>query len=105
LKILFDQGVPVPLRHALQGHEVLTAYEMGWDTLKNGDLLRSAESRNFDALVTTDQNLRYQQNLDARRMAIVVLLSTSWPRIRFKTHEIASCINEIKQGTFIELSI
>lgn len=71
--MLFDQGTPVPLRNALPGHEVSTAYELGWSTLKNGELLRMAEERGFEVLVTTDTNLRYQQDLTHRRIAIVVL--------------------------------
>ncbi len=64
MKILFDQGTPVPLRRHLSGHDVTTAYEAGWSNLANGDLLRVAEQAGFQVLVTTDQNLRYQQNLD-----------------------------------------
>jgi hypothetical protein len=59
MRVLFDQGTPAPLRGALTGHLVSTAYEMGWSTLSNGDLLEAAETQ-FDAFVTTDQNLRYQ---------------------------------------------
>lgn len=59
MKILFDQGTPAPLRHALPSHAVSTAYEMGWASLTNGDLLEAAQ-RSFDVLVTTDQNLPYQ---------------------------------------------
>jgi hypothetical protein len=62
MKVLFDQGTPAPLRHALVGHSVSTAYEMGWAKLENGDLLNAADA-SFDVFVTTDQNLRYQQNL------------------------------------------
>lgn len=79
MKILFDQGTPVPLRRYLSGHTVDTAYERGWSELSNGDLLTTAESENYDLLITTDQNLRYQQNFVGRQIAIVVLLSTSWP--------------------------
>lgn len=60
MRVLFDQGTPVPLRHFLSGHEVSTAYELGWATLKNGELLGLAEERGFEVLVTTDGNLRYQ---------------------------------------------
>ena len=60
MRILFDQGTPVPLRRYLSGHTVSTAYEMGWSDLANGDLLAKAESQ-FDLMMTTDQNLRYQQ--------------------------------------------
>ena len=82
MKILFDQGTPVPLRHQLPRHTVETAYEKGWSDLKNGDLLAHAEAEGFDILFTTDQNLRHQQNLAGRRVSVVVLMTTSWPRIR-----------------------
>jgi hypothetical protein len=62
MRILFDQGTPAPLRRALKNHSVSTAYEMGWAELSNGTLLRSAESE-FDVLITTDRNIRYQQSL------------------------------------------
>ena len=79
MRVLFDQGTLVPLREALLGHEVSTAYERGWSTLKNGELLDVAERNSFEVFVTTDSRLRYQQNLSARRIAVVCLLSTSWP--------------------------
>jgi hypothetical protein len=66
MRVLFDQGTPVPLRQALLDHQVATAYELGWATLKNGELLRVAEAQGFEVLVTTDSNLRYQQNLAVR---------------------------------------
>jgi hypothetical protein len=76
MKILFDQGTPAPLRQALAGHAISTAYEMGWATLENGDLLKAAETA-FDAFITTDQNLRFQQHLTGRRLAVLVLPTTS----------------------------
>jgi hypothetical protein len=105
LRILFDQGTPAPLRHCLPGHAVSTAYELGWGALKNGELLRSAETHGFDVLVTTDANLKYQQNLAGRKIAIVVLLSTSWPRIQTRTEDIAACITGMAEGTFVEIPI
>ena len=89
MKILFDQGAPAPLRRYLVGHEVQTAYERGWSDLSNGDLLRAAEDAGYQLFLTTDQNLVYQQNLRGRQIAIVVLLSTSWPRISRRVDEIA----------------
>lgn len=71
--VLFDQGTPVPLRQFLTGHTIRTAAEQRWTTLENGQLLDAAEAAGFDLLLTTDQNIRYQQNLAARRIAIVVL--------------------------------
>jgi hypothetical protein len=81
MRVLFDQGTPAPLRHALTAHVVSTAYEMGWSALSNGDLLDAAEAQ-FDAFVTTDQNLRYQQKLAGRRLAILVLPYASWPKLQ-----------------------
>ena len=73
MKILFDQGTPRPLSRYLATHTVDMVYKQGWSTLKNGALLATAENAGYDLLVTTDQNLRYQQNLAGRRIAIVVL--------------------------------
>ena len=82
----------MPLRQLLSGHSVSTAYEMGWSELANGDLLEAAEA-DFDALVTADQNLRYQQDLTGRRLAILVLPTTSWPRIRAHEEQVVAAIN------------
>jgi hypothetical protein len=76
VRILFDQGTPVPLRTLLTQHSVLTAYELVWSQLQNGELLKQAEMAVYDAIVTTDQNLRYQQNLPGRKLAIAVLMAT-----------------------------
>ena len=102
MKVLFDQGTPAPLRRALTGHTVSTAFEMGWAELDNGDLLNVAEAA-FDALVTTDQNLRYQQNRIARQLAILVLPTTSWPVIQTHLEEIVAVVNELRPGDFREL--
>jgi len=59
VKILFDQGTPVPLRVFLQPDTVVTAYERGWDRLRNGELLQAAEAEGFDVLVTTDTGIKY----------------------------------------------
>ena len=82
--ILFDQGTPVTLRRSLSNHLVSTAYEL---------------------LITTDANLRYQQNLTGRKIAILVLTTTSWPRIRQVTAEIQSAVAVIKAGDYQELIV
>lgn len=105
MKILFDQGTPVPLRKYLTEHFVTTAYEEGWSNLSNGDLLKSAEDKGHQIFVTTDRNLRYQQNLSDRQIAIVVFLSTSWPKIRTQTDKVCDVINKIKLGDYAEISI
>ena len=68
------------MRNALANHEVSTAYEPGWATLKNGELLAAAEEFKFEVFITTDKNLRYQQNLVSRSISIIVLSSTSWSK-------------------------
>ena len=85
MRILFDQGTPVPLRRHLVDHDVDTAAENGWSDLDNGDLIEMTERRGYEILVTTDQNLRYQQNFNDRSLSVVVLLSTAWPDIQLRT--------------------
>ncbi len=105
MKILFDQGTPVPLRWHLAGHAVDIAYERGWSNLANGDLLDAAERDGYQLLITTDQNLRYQQNLADRQLAIIVLLSTSWPRIRLRVDDVRAAVEAITIGDYIEIPI
>ena len=104
MRILFDQGTPAPLRDHLPGHSVETAYEKGWSALRNGDLLVNAEAE-FDLLITTDRNLRHQQNLAARRFAIIVLPTTSWPRLQRMTQEIVNAVDSLKPGEYLELPL
>lgn len=105
MKVLFDQGTPVPLRRYLSSHEVMTVYELSWTTLRNGDLIFQAEATGFEVLVTTDQNLKYQQNLSARRLAIVVLLSTSWPKIQAKVSSVVVAVDGATPGSYTEVSV
>ena len=103
MRVLFDQGTPAPLRHALIGHSVETAHELGWSGLNNGDLIAAAESAGFEVFVTTDKNLKYQQNLGRRRMAIVVLQTTSWPRIQRALAQVAAAVNAALPGSYVEV--
>ena len=82
MKILFDQGTPAPLRQFLPSDQVVTAAELGWSDFSNGDLISAAEKAGFDALVTTDRNLQYQQNLSTRTIAIAVVLQSAWPLLK-----------------------
>jgi predicted nuclease of predicted toxin-antitoxin system len=105
MRILFDQGTPVPLRKALTNHEVTTAYERGWSELKNGELLNAAEEEGFEVFVTTDSNLKYQQNLQSRRIAIIVLTTTSWPRIRQALETVVLAVDGASEGMYVEVAI
>jgi predicted nuclease of predicted toxin-antitoxin system len=102
MRILFDQGTPVPLRHSLTAHSVATAFEMGWSQLENGELLATAEGK-FDLLVTTDQNLRYQQNLQGRHLAILVLPTTNWLEIQSRLTDVVAVVNSLQAGEYREL--
>ena len=102
MRILFDQGTPVPLRGLLAEHDVSTAFELGWSRLTNGELL-AAENR-FDLLITTDHQLRHQQNLRGRRVAILVLSTTSWRRIQAHGEEIVSVVARMTPGEYHELT-
>jgi hypothetical protein len=104
MRILFDQGTPVPLRPLLIGHTVDTAYERGWSTLANGDLLTAAQSAPYDVFITTDQNLPRQQNLAGRRLAILVLPTTRWPEIQQHVDAIVEAVASVQPGECRELS-
>ena len=95
----------MPLRPYLDGHLVDTASERGWSDLDNGDLIEKAEQEGYAVLITTDQNMRYQQNLRDRRLAVVILLSTAWPNIRLRTAEIRTALTEIRPGQFKEVPV
>lgn len=105
MRILFDQGTPVPLRKVLNPHHVETAFERGWSTLDNGELLAIAEQEGFEVFVTTDRNLRDQQNLRRGSIAIVVLSSTSWPRIQKAITAVKDAINTALPGSFKKVDI
>ena len=87
-RVLLDHCVPRPLRNLLAGYSVSTANEMGWTDLKNGELLDAAETAGFEVLITSDKNLRYQQNLSSRHIAIIEL-----PTNRLRA--IATCVPQV----------
>ena len=103
--ILLDNNVPRGLARALTGHVVAEARERGWATLKNGVLLSVAEEAGFDVLVTADKNIRYQQNLAGRKIAIVVLTQLRWGLVRRMSIEIAAAVNAAIPGSFAEVEI
>ena len=103
--IIFDQATPVPIRPYLEGHTVRTAAQQGWDKLSNGDLLAAAEEAGFDILLTTDKNMRYQQNLAGRKIAIVVLGQQQWPQLRPHIQRVIAAVNAATPGSFAEVDI
>lgn len=105
MKILLDECVPRPLRKLLSDNEVLTAQEAGFGGIENGDLLRRAEGK-FDLFVTADKNLRYQQNLTGRKIAIIELPTPDWSVLQKLEQQIQSAIDSIKtKNDYIEISL
>ena len=102
-RILLDHNCPRGVRDLLTGHEVRTAASMGWATLTNGHLLVLAESHGFDALVTGDRNMRHQQNLVGRRIALVVLPTNYWPTVRQHGEAIARAVDQAAPGSYAEV--
>ena len=103
--VLFDQSTPVPVRTFLKGHTVQTAWQRGWDKLKNGALLNAAEDAGFEVFVTPDKNIRQQQNLKTHSIAIVVLGNPQWPVLRNHIDRVVAAVNAAKPGTYIEVEI
>ena len=89
----------------LAQHEVETAHERGWSQLTNGELLDAAEREGFAVVVTTDTNLKYQQNLGSRRLAVVVLTTTSWPRIQRMVGAVVAAVDGATAGSYVEVEI
>ena len=104
MRILFDQGTPVPLRQFLKGHEVRTVFELGCSEYTNGALLALAE-QSFDVLITTDQQLRHQQNFEGKNLGIAVLMTTSWPRIKSQIDSVVTQINQMLPGHYAEIRL
>jgi predicted nuclease of predicted toxin-antitoxin system len=105
MRILLDHNIPVPLRSALEGHEVETAYERGWAELTNGELLTTAEASGFNLLITSDKGVRHQQNWSGRKLALLVLSTNDWSRIRLHRQLVVEAAATIGESGYRELEI
>ena len=103
MKILLDECVPVQVRNALVGHEVSTAQKMGWGGISNGELLQRAEQEGFDLFIVADKNLRYQQNLKGRNLAILELWTNHRPTLEKHLNIIKSAAEKISVGEYVVL--
>jgi hypothetical protein len=104
VRILLDECVPWPLSKLLPDHQCLSPQKCGWGGVKNGDLLRLAEAE-FDLFITSDQNLRYQQNLKCRKIAIIELSTNDWHIIRSHAEAIRALVKSMKAGAFVQHSL
>lgn len=105
MRVLFDNGTPRGVAAALKNHVVEEARAHGWDTFWNGDLLDAAEAAGFEVFITTDRNLRYQQNLTGRRIAIVVLGKARWRLIKPRLGAVVEAVDAASPGSFVEVDI
>lgn len=103
--ILFDQSTPAPLRFQLKSHTVTEARDRGWDRLANGDLLDVAEAAGFEVFLTADKNLRYQQNLTRRQIAIVVIGNAQWRLLRHYVERVVSAVDAATPGSYVEVDV
>ncbi|HET8635724.1 MAG TPA: hypothetical protein VFL96_02650 [Acidobacteriaceae bacterium] len=100
MRVLFDNSTPRGVTRGLRDHTVTEARGLGWDRLKNGELLKAAEEASFEVFVTADQNIRYQQNLTQRKIALVVLGNGRWTIVKRHIAEIASAIDAATLGSY-----
>jgi hypothetical protein len=100
VKVLLDENLPHQLRANLPGHEISTVSYLGWNGLKNGELIRAAELAGFEAFVTSDQNLSYQQNLLGRSIGMVTLTAQKWSIVSKYLTEILAAVDRVKPGSF-----
>lgn len=105
MRLLFDHNVPAPLRRLLPQHDVTTAGERGWGELTNGLLLSAAEREGFEMFVTSDKNLVYQQNIAARRIAILVLPTQNMSILREGLEKLVLAIDRAGQGAYLEFDL
>ena len=102
MKIIIDECVPHIVKRRLPQREIKTVQEMGWAGVKNGKLLKLVEAE-FDVFITSDKNLRYQQNLQNRKMAILLLPTNQIPIIINLLPQIDEELEKMKSGDFVEL--
>jgi len=106
MRIILDESVPQKLRLLIEGgHTVVTTWYQGWSGLKNGALLNAAEEAGFDLFITADQELSYQQNLQGRKMALVVLGTNNWSLVKAHIAGIMAAIDAATPGSYTEVSI
>jgi hypothetical protein len=105
MRVLFDHNIPTGTAKALVGHEVTEALQRGWDRISNGELLAKAEAAGFDALLTADKQIRYQQNLQGRKIAIIVVGNPTWRVLRKYLDRVTAAVNAATPGSYTEVDI
>jgi hypothetical protein len=105
MRVLFDNGAPRGLARYFTGHSVEDARARNWEELANGELILVAEQAGFEVLVTTDKNIRHQQNRKTRAIALVVLEHSQWPMVKLVAGKIAAAVNAAQPGSYVEIEV
>jgi predicted nuclease of predicted toxin-antitoxin system len=105
MRILFDNGTPRGLARFLTGHGVEEARGRGWEEFANGELIDVAERAGFEVLVTTDTNIKHQQNLAAHKIALVVLEHSQWPMVKLVVKSVVAAVNAAQPGSYVEVAV
>jgi PIN like domain len=107
MRILLDECVPRPLKRELADYEIRTVVEMGWSGKKNGELLQLMNQEGFTILLTTDQNLRYQQNLEQAGIAVVVMvaLSNRLPALLPLIPSVRNALGTVTSGEVVDIRV
>lgn len=102
MKILIDESLPRQIKQMLMGHEADTVQEVGWGGIQNGDLIAKAESI-YSVFLTADKNLRYQQNMVGRTLALIIFPTNKLSVVKRLKDELDAALESIAAGKYIEL--
>jgi hypothetical protein len=105
MQVLFDQATPVPIRPYLEGHIIRTAFQQGWDKLRNGELLAAAEQAGFDLFLTTDKKHSVSAEPDRTNDYHCLLGQQQWPHVRPHVQRVVDAVNAATPGSFVEINI
>lgn len=104
MRVLLDENLPHGLRALLAGHEVFTVAYLGWIGIRNGELLAAAERERFELLITSDQGFPHQQNMEGRKLAVLLVPTPDWNTVRVNVPQIEAAIRTSSPGTFVRVS-
>lgn len=104
MRVIFDENVPRPLQQFLPKHNIVCLQELGWSGIANGELVRRVDGV-YDVLVLADKNLRYQQNLSERQIALVELPTNRWPILKDIAPRITAAVDQALPGTYTTIEL
>lgn len=104
MKILIDESLPRHVKHMLAHYKADTVQELGWSGIQNGELIAKAEPE-YAVFLTADKNLRYQQNMAGRKLALIILPTNRLSIVKKLADEIERALQHIGAGQYVELEM